>query len=295
MVKSTIKPEIEYNESKRIDAEDMDYETFVYEAEIFEKRVAICVGKIKYTHTGKGVIFYPVYLLSDGNVVRSQIGVFEMESKELPNYLDAENKLDAEIFAKDGNKILLYKFADKKFLEMSKSNPEFYKKVLVEEPRKIEVEEESVLSVLDLQQKHNSKIKEREKDENKEIFEEIGNAHIPDLLKEENKSDADTLKNPAANSNWMQKFMQNDNYRIQDVQPDGDCFLPLSWKHLNKLGKKQPLQGCERLLQTRRFPNCLSNMQCCTICTKTKLKPMKPTLEKYPKKLKNSNPDTAKP
>ena len=77
MVKSTIKPEIEYNESKRIDAEDMDYETFVYEAEIFEKRVAICVGKIKYTHTGRGVIFYPVYLLSDDNVVRSQIGVFE--------------------------------------------------------------------------------------------------------------------------------------------------------------------------------------------------------------------------
>jgi hypothetical protein len=180
MVKSTIKPEIEYNESKRIDAEDMDYETFVYEAEIFEKRVAICVGKIKYTHTGRGVIFYPVYLLSDDNVVRSQIGVFEMESKDLPNYLDAENKLDAEIFAKDGNKVLLYKFVTKEFLEMSKSNPEFYKKVLVEEPRKIEVEEESVLSVLDLQQKHNSKIKEREKDENKGVFEEIGNAHIPD-------------------------------------------------------------------------------------------------------------------
>ena len=176
MVKSTIKPEIEYNESKRIDAEDMDYETFVYEAEIFEKRVVICVGKIKYTHTGKGVIFYPVYLLSD-NIVRSQIGVFELESKELPNYLDAENKFDAENFAKDGNKVLLYKFVSKEFLEMSKSNPEFYKKVLVEEPRKIEVEEESVLSVLDLQQKHNSKIKEREKDENKEVFEEIGNAH----------------------------------------------------------------------------------------------------------------------
>ena len=90
----------------------MDYETFVYEAEIFEKRVAICVGKIKYTHTGKGVIFYPVYLLSD-DIVRSQIGVFELESKELPNYLDAENKFDAENFAKDGNKVLLYKFVSK--------------------------------------------------------------------------------------------------------------------------------------------------------------------------------------
>jgi predicted NAD-dependent protein-ADP-ribosyltransferase YbiA (DUF1768 family) len=254
MVKSTIKPEIEYNESKRIDAEDMDYETFVYEAEIFEKRVAICVGKIKYTHTGRGVIFYPVYLLSDDNVVRSQIGVFEMESKDLPNYLDAENKLDAEIFAKDGNKVLLYKFVTKEFLEMSKSNPEFYKKVLVEEPRKIEVEEESVLSVLDLQQKHNSKIKEREKDENKEIFEEIGNAHIPDLLKEENKSDADALKNPAANSNWMQKFMQNDNYRIQDVQPDGDCFFTVIVEAFKQIGKKTTVARLREIVANAAIP-----------------------------------------
>jgi hypothetical protein len=127
MVKSKIKPEIEYNESKRIDAEDMEYKTSVYEAEIHGKRVAIAVGKIKYTYTGREIIFYPVYLVSDNDVVKSQIGVFEMESKKVPSYLDMEgNHFNAEEFAKDGNGLLLYSFVDKEFLELAKSNPEFY-------------------------------------------------------------------------------------------------------------------------------------------------------------------------
>jgi predicted NAD-dependent protein-ADP-ribosyltransferase YbiA (DUF1768 family) len=252
MVKSTIKPEIEYNESKRIDAEDVDYKTSVYEAEIFEKRVAIGIGKIKYTHTGKGVIYYPVYLLSN-DVVRSQIGVFEMESKDLPNYIDSENMFDVEHFAKNENKILLYKFVDKEFLEFSKSDPEFYKRVSVEE-KEIEVAEESVLSVLDLQQKHNPKIKERENHENKGIFEDIGNAHIPELLKEENKSAADALKNPSANSNWMQKFMQNDNYRIQNVSPDGDCFFTVIVEAFKQNGKKTSVMRLREIVADLATP-----------------------------------------
>ena len=123
MVNSKIKPEIEYNESKRIDAEDMDYKTSVYEAEIHGKRVAIGVGKMKYTYTGKNVLFYPVYLLSDNDVVKSQIGVFEMESKDLSSYMDTENAFDAENFATAGNGMVLYGFVDEEFLKMAKSDP----------------------------------------------------------------------------------------------------------------------------------------------------------------------------
>ena len=239
MVNSKIKPEIEYNESKRIDAEDMDYETTVFEAEILEKRVVIGIGKIKYTYTGKDLLFYPVYLLSDNDVVKSQIGVFEMESKGIHKYLDIENQFDAENFAKDGNELLLYSFVDKEYLELSKSGPEFYKKALEEEEVEEVVEEEdALLGVMDLQQKHNPKIKEREKEEGKPIFEEIGNADIPELLKEETKSEADALKNVTANSNWMQKFMQNDNYRIQDVSPNGDCFFIVIAEAFKQIGKK---------------------------------------------------------
>ena len=221
MVKSKIKPEIEYTESKKIDAEDMDHETSVYEVEILGKRVVIGIGKIKYTFTGKGIVFYPVYLITN-DVVKSQIGVFEMSSSDLPNYLDEET-IDIELFVKDGNGLLLYSFLDKDLLEKSKSDPKFYTISLPEEKSKEEEEEEEESSdVMDLQQKYNSKPKEKESEESKDIFEEIGNADIPELLKEETKSEADALKNLSANSNWVQKFMKNENYRLHDVPADGD-------------------------------------------------------------------------
>jgi len=132
MVKSKIKPEIEYTESKKIDSEDIDHETPVYEAEILGKRVAIAIGKIKYTYTGKGIVFYPVYLIAK-DIVRSQIGVFEMSSSDLPKYQDDENSFDAENFIKEGNGLLLYSFLNKDLLEQSKSDPQFYTISLPEE------------------------------------------------------------------------------------------------------------------------------------------------------------------
>ena len=224
MVVSIIKPEIQYNESKKIDAEDIEHNATVYEAEILGKRVAIAVGKIKYTYTGKNILYYPVYLMSK-DVVRSQIGVFELESRDLSKYIDEEDReaMNVENFAKDGNNILLYSFVNREFLELSKSDPKFYEKAEADKADKAdkadveeeEEAEEALLGVMDLQQKHNPIIREKEKES--EIFEDIGNADIPELLKEETKADAEKLKNPAANLNWIQKFMKNDNFRIHDV------------------------------------------------------------------------------
>jgi len=241
MVKSKIKPEIEYNESKRIDAEDMDYETSVYEAEIFGKRIVIGVGKIKYTYTGKGIVFYPVYLIAK-DVVKSQIGVFELASSDLPKYQDQEYMFDAELFVKDGNGLLLYSFVDKEYLEFSKSDPQFYTNMvpLPKPVLKEEEEEEEELNVMDLQQKHNPKPKEKEGKEGKDVFEEIGNADVPEMLKEETKAEADALKNLSANSNWVQKFMKNENYRIHDVPADGDCFFTVIVDAFKQIGNAVP-------------------------------------------------------
>jgi predicted NAD-dependent protein-ADP-ribosyltransferase YbiA (DUF1768 family) len=254
MVKSKIKPEIEYNESKKIDAEDMDYETPIYEAEIFAKRVAIGIGKIKYTYTGKNVVYYPVYLIAN-DVVKSRIGVFELESKDLPNYLDEENMFDAELFVKNGNEFLMYSFLDKDLVERSKSEPNFYlPKEEKEEKDKPVFEEDEDLDVMDLQQKHNPKPKERESKEAKEIFEEIGNADIPELLKEETKAEADALKNLSANSNWVQKFMKNENYRIQDVPADGDCFFTVIVEAFKQNGKKTTITRLREIVADSATP-----------------------------------------
>ena len=125
MVASNIKPEIEYNESKKINEEDRGHSTSVYEAEILEKRVAVCIGKIKYTYTGKDVVYYLLYLIKD-EVVKSQIGVLELKTRDLSNYMDNDDSIDIEKFAKAGNHFLLYSFVNKDYLELSKSDPSVF-------------------------------------------------------------------------------------------------------------------------------------------------------------------------
>lgn len=256
MVASQIKPEIEYNESKKIDAEDINYTTSIYEVEILGKRVVIGIGKIKHTYTGKNILYYPVYLVSK-DVVKSQIGIFELESKDFANYNDEENIIDIEKFVKDGNGLLLYKFVNKEYLELSNSDPTFYSKFVEEDESKDEEEvvEEEDIDVLSLQQKHNPLIKEKEKMEDKAIFETIENVDIPELLKEESKSEADKLKNASANQNWVQKFMKNDNYRIHNVPSDGDCFFAVICDAFKQIGKKTTIDILRNFVANSATPD----------------------------------------
>ena len=241
MVHSKIRPEIEYKELKTIDYEDKEHESHVYETEIYGKRVEIAIGKIKYTYTGKNILYYPVYLISN-DVVKSQIGVIEMDAKELSSYSNEDNDIDAEKYAKAGHELLMYKFVNKEFLELSKSyTKEKESKNIFETKEKEEKEEE----VFDITQKDNPKIQKKEE---KSIFEPIGNADIPELLKEETKADADKLVNKSANSNWVQKFMKNGEYRVHNISPDGDCFFTVIVEAFRQVGKKTTIEALRKII-----------------------------------------------
>ena len=95
---SKIKPEVEYSESKRINEEDKGHLSSIYEIEIIGKRVAVAVGKIKYTYTKKDIVYYLVYLIKN-DTVKSQIGIIELNTKELTEYIDRDDNIDFEKFA----------------------------------------------------------------------------------------------------------------------------------------------------------------------------------------------------
>lgn len=238
MVVSKINPKIEYNESKKIHEEDKGHLSSIYEIELFNKRVAVAIGKIKYEFTLDKIVYYPVYLIKD-DVVKSQIGVIEINTKDISNYTDEESSIDFEKFAKDGNALLLYRFVDKDFLHMSKSDPMvFYlESVAAAEPEE-EIEfNEPEKSVFDLQYKKGS-TPEFVEENDESVFEDIKEWDVPEMLKEETKSDADKLKNNSANLNWVQKFMKNENFRIHKVPGDGDCFFTVVKDAFKQIGKK---------------------------------------------------------
>ena len=246
MVHSKIRPEIEYKEIRTIDDEDNEYESSIYETEIDKKDVAIAFGKIKYTYTGKNILYYPIYLIAE-NVVKSRIGVLELDAKELSKYTNEDDNIDVEKYAMDGNQFLLYKFVNNEFLELSKSDPKFYTNKPISRPTKEEEEEEEE-DVFSMKQKDNFSIKEKEEKEEKGVFKPIGNADIPDLLKEETRADADKLINKTANANWVQKFMKNSEYRVHKTPPDGDCFFTVIVEAFRQIGKKTTIEALREIV-----------------------------------------------
>ena len=249
MVYSILKPEIEYNESKKLNVEDEGFSTFLYEVEIFETRVIVGVGKIKYTYTGKNIFYYLIYLMQN-DAIRSQIGVFELSKNDVARYTNDENDMDVEKFLKDGNSMLLYSFVTKEFLGDGSTRDNRSK---IEEPKKEEKQEDSKGEEKDNDDDVTDLHFEPSDSSTKtpiiiagSIFEEIANADIPDLLKEESKSDAEKLKNKSANLNWIQKFMKNDNYRLQSIAKDDDSFFATILYAFKQIGKKTTI---ERLRQ----------------------------------------------
>jgi hypothetical protein len=252
MVNSKLKPDIDYNESKKLNVEDEGFATYVYETDLLDDvRVVIGTGKIKYTYTGKGVFYYLIYLIKDETII-SQIGVLELSKDDVTKYV-LDDSVDVEKFIKDGNSLLLYSFVTKEFLQ-GKSETSVAKKAdvvkKVDEVKKEEQkdeEEEDDDQVNDVTELHFKNIPSSSSSEKPAevigaLFEEIVNADIPDLLKEETKSEADKLKNKTANANWVQKFMKNDNYRLQNIAKDGDSFFATILYAFKQIGQKTTIE-----------------------------------------------------
>ena len=104
MVQSKINKEIDYIESKGLDQTDKDFDASMYQTELFGIDLVISLGKPKYTYIDKQVIYMPVYLIYDSEVVM-QMGVYEIASTELPNILDEDGDVDLDLLSPP----LLYK------------------------------------------------------------------------------------------------------------------------------------------------------------------------------------------
>lgn len=244
MVVSIIKPEIEYNESKKINEEDRGYKTRVYEIELLGKIAYVALGKIKYTFTGKDVLHYLVYLMQ-GDTVRSQIGVVEIESKMMSKMLDRDGYFNLSEYAKNGGNILLYKHVNVDFLKLAKSAPpKIIEPVAFKDEVLIEDDAEDVLDLASAKATSATTTKAVES----ATLEPIPNADIPEMLREESKADADKLKNPNANTYWVQKFMKNDQFRVHSVPGDGDCFFSVIRDAFKQIGLKTTIDKLRKLV-----------------------------------------------
>ena len=94
MVKSKIDPtNINYNEEKIVDDDDVYYVSTRYNYTLHKMKIEIVLGKIRYTYSKYGVVFYPIYFVL-GNEIDSKIGVFEIESNKAIEAVDVDGDID---------------------------------------------------------------------------------------------------------------------------------------------------------------------------------------------------------
>jgi predicted NAD-dependent protein-ADP-ribosyltransferase YbiA (DUF1768 family) len=215
MVQSIINPSVSYPEKKGIEPQDKDHDSQLYAIDIFGVCLHVALGKGKQDYADKGLLYYPIYLTQNEKLIRSpQIGVFEVEKdradkqKEEGGILDEEGDIDLN----EVGEPLLFSFVPDMLEKLNKikvSDDECDPDILsdkedvkddddvVVDPEESEEETETARPELEVQ--------------TKEVAE-----------KEKSTFDKDNVNE---DTTWINSFLENPNFRIEDNEGGGDCLF----------------------------------------------------------------------
>ena len=219
MVLSKLDSNVSYPELKSVDSGDLKMEASLYQLEIKDIEVIIAVGNSKNTYEDKNILYFPIYLVKYNNKV-IQIGLYEIKASDYLSYLDKYNNLDIENMEEP----LIYSFVTKEFLNKMRLQPDVPLHNLDKEEGEIsesdeeqeEEENETIITDYDIPA------------ERQDIFVKIKGVPVPPLLHEETQHQAKDIRDKyheSAKDTWIDKYMKNKNYNIQDNEGGGDCLF----------------------------------------------------------------------
>jgi predicted NAD-dependent protein-ADP-ribosyltransferase YbiA (DUF1768 family) len=243
MVLSKIDNEISYPETKKVNPEDLDKESDLYQITIKGIDVIIAIGRPKNAFQLKNVTYFPVYLVKKNDKVL-QIGVYEIKASEAMNLLDENSNIDPSKI----DDPLIYTFVSEEMINKLRMIPpseierENAKKKKSEKKKTGSKEEGSK------EEKDKGQDKDNDKDQSKAasasrvtmaesltipperagIFRIKTGIPILPSLREETSETASTIRKKykeSSSDNWVTKFMSNKEYTVLDNEGKGDCFF----------------------------------------------------------------------
>jgi len=271
MVVSKIDSKIIHEENVDIFPEDDEFESLVYPIELSfkghdktksSKKYNIVFGKIREENKKNGVVYFPIYLVVNDEAA-AKIGVLEIEPQKYAYILDENDDIDPDKIPEP----LFFNFINEKFLQKYESYDEDEK----EEDTVVEADEEYNPETGKFSSKKNNESQDKKDlfeipqqeykaltdEEQKPVTDKTQtftidqNMKTPALLTEESSQDASDLRKEyqeTVQSNWINKFIENNEYKIQDNQGGGDCLFAVICDAFAQIGHHTTVNKLRDLL-----------------------------------------------
>ncbi len=241
MVNSRLDSKINYKETRNIESEDIEHTSDIYTGVVYKKTINFILGKPNYKYIENGIIYLNIYLVNLDRVV-ARIGLYEIDSSKYSRYLDDKGVIDVDKLEIP----VLFKFTetfirDKYILK----EPEDDIKESRERVDDTDEEEEGEIGKEEKKSKSVSKTKSKEDtDDEPSKFIKQSKSPIKDKLPplsiqtREQSEEEKRIYYKDTNTNWIEEFMQNNNYKILDNEGGGDCLFSVIRDGLEKINKK---------------------------------------------------------
>jgi predicted NAD-dependent protein-ADP-ribosyltransferase YbiA (DUF1768 family) len=206
MVVSKINNTIKYEETKAIASNDIDVESSIYSAKIYDKTIQFVLGIAQFEHKSKNIVYFNIYLANNGFVI-AKIGIYETYNNIYSSLLDEDGDVD------------LYKMSEPLLFSFAKS-------LIGSLPS-----DTSVLSG------DEDEDEDEDEDDDDDTNEDKGktSASVPTkpafdimALASQTKEESDYeiskyVEDPT--HNWVNKYLKSVKYSIKGNEGGGDCFF----------------------------------------------------------------------
>jgi predicted NAD-dependent protein-ADP-ribosyltransferase YbiA (DUF1768 family) len=268
MVFSHLNKTVEYKESREIEPEDIDYETAIYELDIYGQSHLVALGKPKYTFSTKyDIIYFPIYLLRK-NKIRGKIGVYEIEKTRMISVMDKEKDVKIGILGDP----LWFSITTEDYIKKTDSvyipevEVELENEPVIEDIKtkdisissedtevEEETEENDVISLQKIDKTQKETKPEEKRISKEEIFTKDSNMPKQNTWPEESVEDSKKYhqeyeKQKSTNDNWVQTFFKNKEYGIIKNEGGGDCLFATVRDAFQEIGYHTTVQKLRTLI-----------------------------------------------
>ena len=262
MVLSKISDIVNYKETSHFDKKDVGHEASLYIVPLLNSEYVVALGKQRMDFIEKGIVYYPIYLITPKEKIKAKIGIFEIDTRNVLNLLDDDGDIDLNKFSLP----LLFSFVNESYLEkygnhgenMSlETMPENNDK---EDKKEDEDEDEDEDGEFFIEKQQDVSKKDTAKDisiqEDKITLETLFDKKSVDKVNTwdaETATDAKKFReeyklNKNSSDNWVSQFMKNKEYKIHLNEGSVDSLFLVIRDAFGSKGKHASVEKIRKFL-----------------------------------------------